>query len=265
MRWPLLLVALLAPVLAREEPSEIDVSGEGVSLTDGGTKMGDYDDTNKPNPPTNIGFCSTDPCTAGDGTDCCCWSNAAVDAHPAYPNPDEVEASRKCETPQDMRDNDLVMLKDPGFAGNSGRLEALKAVAPVYEDRNLCCAFAVDDPAAMSLESPTDNTEPPPETTTWQPEPTMPPPPKSTPDPLVIQDSVATSMEKAAGIYMDAASAIHMTAENLRSALGSVKKEADVNFHKKQFNAKLRGIISHYISESDKAVDVLHGVAAAAH
>jgi len=251
-----------------EEPSEISI---GVSADDrnaGG--VGQEPSEAEPelfsgvkdgvNPPTNVGFCSTDPCTAATGTDCCCWSNAGMIAHPSYPNPDQAESLRKCETPPDMTAIDLIMMKDPGAVGSSGRFEALKIVAPVYDDRDLCCAFSIDDPIVLSLQGPT--VEPLPPTTSWMPQPTLPPPPRSTPDPLLLQDTVAASMEKAAGDYMEAASAIHATASSLEGALASVKAEADVNFKKKIFTKKLRGIIQHYVSESNKAVEALHGAIA---
>lgn len=240
-----------------EEPSEIDMENsgdqapaEGDSTLFDGIKEG-------VGPPKNVGFCSTEPCGAQTGTDCCCWSNAAMEEHPSFPNPDEQEAQRKCETPPDMEMADLIMLKDPGYTGSSGRYEALKVVAPVYNDRDLCCAFHISDPIVLSLRRPT--VEPLPPTTSWMPEPTLPPPPTSTPDPLLLQDAVAASMEKASGDYMDAAEAIHSTANDLESALASVKSEADINFKKKAFTNKLRGIIQHYVTESNNAVEALNG------
>jgi hypothetical protein len=243
-----------------EEPSELNLEdNESDEDTEAPESQATLFDGVKAgaNPPTNVGFCSTDPCTASTGTDCCCWSNAGMIAHPSYPNPDQAENERKCETSPDMSAMDLIMMKDPGFSGTSGRYEALKAVAPVYNDRDLCCAFHIDDPIVLSLQSPT--VEPLPPTTSWMPKPTLPPPPKSTPDPLLLQDSIAASMEKAASDYMDAAAAIHSTANDLESALASVKKEAEVNLAKKTFTNKLRGIIGHYVTESNKAVEALHG------
>jgi len=242
--------------LGTEEADDIDVAGENPPALESQATF-----NLKPGvlPPTNVGFCSTNPCTAAEGTDCCCWSNAAMPDHPTYSNPDQVEADRKCETPDDMKAMDLIMLKDPGCSGTSGRMEALAAVAPVYNDRSFCCAFHIDDPLVESLKCPSDIAGTPPPTTTWQPAPTVPPPPKSTPDPLLLQDSVAASMEKAAGDYMTAASAIHSTASDLESALASVKKEADVNYAKKQFVGNLRGILGHYIDASNAAVSALKG------
>lgn len=179
--------------------------------------------------------------------------------NPSYPNPDQAEAERHCDTPPDLTMASLIMMKDPGFIGTSGRYEAIKRVQPIYEDRALCCAFRIDDPLVLSLETPTVE---PTETTTWLPKPTLPPPPRSTPDPLLLQDAVAASMEQAAGDYMVAAEAIHHTAGDLESALASVKKEAEVNLAKKTFNNKLRGIISHYVTLSNDAVAALHGIVA---
>jgi len=244
-----------------EEPSEINIGrpGENPSDQEASEDQSTLFDGVKEgvNPPTNIGFCSTDPCTASTGTDCCCWSNAGMIKNPSFPNPDQADADRHCDTPSDMTAMELIMMKDPGDVGTSGRYEALKAVAPVYNDRALCCAFSIHDPLVLSLQGPT--VEPLPPTTSWAPKPTLPPPPRSTPDPLLLQDAIAAGMEKAAGDYMDAAAAIHSTAHDLEGALASVKKEADVNFKKKVFTSKLRGIIQHYVTESNKAVEALHG------
>lgn len=267
MRLPPVLLAIVASrilLASSEEPSEINIGKPGV--TDG-TDQEDSEDQPAAfsgfkegvNPPTHIGFCSTEPCTAATGTDCCCWSNAGMIKNPSYPNPDQAEAERKCVTDPSMEAMDLIMMKDPGNVGSSGRYEALKIVAPVYNDRDLCCAFHIDDPIVLSLQDATVPPTSPP--TTWAPQPTMPPPPKSTPDPLLLQDAVAMSMEKAAGDYMDAAAAIHSTASDLETALASVKQEAEVNLKKKTFNNKLRGIIQHYIGESNKAVQILNSVA----
>jgi len=249
-----------------EEPSEVQAGTDPTDMTGGGVSeapefTAEFEAGIRPGvqPPTNVGFCSTDPCSANTGTDCCCWSNAAMIAHPSFPNPDQVSTEQHCDTPPDMTAVDLIMMKDPGFMGGTGRFQALEAVAPIYDDRALCCAFSIDDPLVLSLQSPTVE---PTTTTTWMAEPTLPPPPRSTPDPLLLQDTVAASMEKAAGDYMEAASAIHATASSLEGALASVKAEADVNFKKKIFTKKLRGIIQHYVSESNKAVEALHGAIA---
>jgi len=271
MRLPAVLLALLtrsacsyrALLENREEPSEINIQVDSEADGDADVQEPPQDEPalfaglkDGVNPPTNVGFCSTEPCTAATGTDCCCWSNAGMIEHPSFPNPDQAEALRKCVTEPDMEAIDLVMMKDPGNVGSSGRYEALKAVAPVYDDRDLCCAFHKDDPIIMSLQEPTVEPTLPP--VKFVPAPTLPPPPRSTPDPLLLQDAVAASMEKAASDYTDAAAAIHSTASDLETALASVKKEAEVNLKKKIFTNKLRGIIQHYIGESNKAAEVLH-------
>lgn len=209
-------------------------------------------------PPTHIGFCAESPCQPEWGTDCCCWSDAAVELHPAYPNPDLAAFNRSCDTPPALLAGGFMYFKEPGYVGNSGRLEALEAVAPVYDNRDLCCAYPSDDIAAESRMPPSSHVVPLPPATTWNPPPLPTTTPAPTADPFLAQDELAASLEKSAADYKDAAMSIHDTASSLESALHSVKVQAEHTLAKKKINNQLRAIITGYVHSAEAGVDGLH-------
>lgn len=215
------------------------------------------------NPPAKVGFCALEPCTVADGEDCCCWSDAGVIEHPAYPNPDSAGLNKTCDTLPELDAAGYAMMKEPGdSAGSSGKLEAIEAVAPVYEDRDLCCVFSKLDPRTMSRETLAENVKKPPSTTPWHPKARLPTTPRPTGDPFKAQDLLAESLEKSAATYVTAAMAIKDTAGDLRHVLGEVEK-ADAGAHEKEKTSKsLKKVLLGYMRQANAAADRLGALAA---